>query len=93
MNGQKADLCFTSPPYGQQRDYESGIKDWLGLMQGVFSNLQMAEDGQVLVNLGLIHREGEWLPYWDPWIEWMRKRGWRRFAWYVWDQGPGMPGD
>ncbi|MGH8572184.1 MAG: DNA-methyltransferase, partial [Gammaproteobacteria bacterium] len=19
--------------------------------------------------------------------------GWRRFAWYVWDQGPGMPGD
>src|SRR3546814_12058489 len=24
---------------------------------------------------------------------WMRSQGWRRFAWYVWDQGPGMPGD
>jgi len=23
----------------------------------------------------------------------MRTQGWRRFAWYVWDQGPGMPGD
>jgi hypothetical protein len=23
----------------------------------------------------------------------MRQQGWRRFAWYVWDQGPGMPGD
>ena len=23
----------------------------------------------------------------------MRSQGWRRFAWYVWDQGPGMPGD
>jgi DNA modification methylase len=23
----------------------------------------------------------------------MRAAGWRRFAWYVWDQGPGMPGD
>ena len=22
----------------------------------------------------------------------MRTQGWRRFAWYVWDQGPGMPG-
>jgi hypothetical protein len=21
------------------------------------------------------------------------QQGWRRFAWYVWDQGPGMPGD
>jgi DNA modification methylase len=23
----------------------------------------------------------------------MRMQEWRRFAWYVWDQGPGMPGD
>ena len=23
----------------------------------------------------------------------MRKSGWRRFGWYVWDQGPGLPGD
>jgi DNA modification methylase len=49
--------------------------------------------GQVLVNLGLVHHDGEWLPYWDGWIEWMRSVGWRRFGWYVWDQGPGLPGD
>jgi DNA modification methylase len=23
----------------------------------------------------------------------MRSAGWRRFGWYVWDQGPGLPGD
>jgi hypothetical protein len=23
----------------------------------------------------------------------MRSQGWRRFGWYVWDQGPGLPGD
>jgi DNA modification methylase len=23
----------------------------------------------------------------------MRVAGWRRFGWYVWDQGPGLPGD
>ena len=96
MDGEKADLCFTSPPYGQQRDYgvaKELVQDWNGLMRGVFANLPMSDDGQVLVNLGLIHRDGEWLPYWDGWIEWMREQEWRRFGWYVWDQGSGMPGD
>jgi DNA modification methylase len=97
MAGAKADLCFTSPPYGQQRDYtEEGkakVADWDGLMRGVFGNLPMSESGQVLVNLGLIHRDGEWIPYWDAWISWMREHGWNRFGWYVWDQGFGLPGD
>ncbi len=94
MQGEKAALCFTSPPYGNQRDYTSGgITDWDGLMQGVFAQMPMAQDAQVLVNLGLIHRANEVVPYWDGWIYWMRMQEWRRFAWYVWDQGPGMPGD
>ncbi len=94
MQGDAARLCFTSPPYGNQRDYTSGgIVDWDGLMRGVFGNVPMADDGQVLVNLGLIHRDNEVIPYWDAWLGWMRAQGWRRFAWYVWDQGPGMPGD
>jgi len=96
MDGEKADLCFTSPPYGQQRDYgvaKELVQDWDGLMRGVFANLPMSDAGQVLVNLGLIHRDGEWVPYWDGWIEWMREQGWRRFGWYVWDQGWGLPGD
>ena len=93
MTGDQASLCFTSPPYGQQRDYTQGIADWDALMRGVFANLPMANDGQVLVNLGLIHRDNEVIPYWDGWVAWMRTQGWRRFGWYVWDQGPGMPGD
>lgn len=95
MGGEKADLCFTSPPYGQQRDYtqESDVSDWDGLMRGAFSNLPMSDAGQVLVNLGLIHRDNEWQPYWEGWIQWMRQQGWRRFGWYVWDQGPGLPGN
>ena len=94
MQGAQADLCFTSPPYAQQRDYKSGgISDWDALMQGVFKHLPVKHEAQVLVNLGLVHREGEWLPYWDGWISWMRDAGWRRFGWYVWDQGPGLPGD
>jgi DNA modification methylase len=94
MQGKQADLCFTSPPYAQQRDYKSGgVPDWDALMQGVFSILPVKADAQVLVNLGLVHRDGEWIPYWDGWVNWMRSAGWRRFGWYVWDQGPGLPGD
>ena len=93
MAGEQAALCFTSPPYGTQRDYTNTIIDWDALMRGVFANLPMAANGQVLVNLGLIHRDNEVIPYWDGWLDWMRTQGWRRFAWYVWDQGPGLPGD
>ena len=97
MGGEKADLIFTSPPYGQQRDYdkESAVdcSDWDKLMNGVFGNLPANDKTQVLVNLGLIHRDCEWIPYWDKWIEFMRSEGWRRFGWYVWDQGFGLPGD
>lgn len=97
MGMDRARLCFTSPPYGSQRQYTNvgtdTIVDWDGLMRGVFATLPMATDAQVLVNLGLIHRDNEIIPYWDGWLQWMRSVGWRRFAWYVWDQGPGMPGD
>jgi ParB-like chromosome segregation protein Spo0J len=96
MATDRAALLFTSPPYGNQRDYTTGgVSDWDALMQGVFAHLDGAlrRDAQVLVNLGLIHREGEWQPYWQGWLDWMRVQGWRRFGLYAWDQGPGLPGD
>ncbi|CAH0126565.1 site-specific DNA-methyltransferase [Roseomonas sp. CECT 9278] len=96
MGDDRAALLFTSPPYGNQRDYTTGGgTDWDALMQGVFQHLDaaMRPDGQVLVNLGLIHRDNEWQPYWSGWLDWMRARGWRRFGLYTWDQGPGLPGD
>jgi DNA modification methylase len=89
----KPDLVFTSPPYAQQRDYKNKIENWDALMQSVFGAMPHHERTQVLVNLGLVHRDGEWQPYWDGWIEWMRTQGWRRFGWYVWDKLNGMPGD
>ena len=94
--GEQATLMFTSPPYAQQRDYGAAkekVGDWDALMQGVFAAARVTADAQLLVNLGLVHRDSEWQPYWEGWVEWMRASGWRRFGWYVWDQGPGLPGD
>jgi len=91
--GATVDVCFTSPPYDQQRVYGAKVGDWFGLMTGVFGALPTHEASQVLVNLGLIHRDNEWQPYWENWLGWMKGQGWRCFGWYVWDQGPGLPGD
>ena len=93
MGKDTAALCFTSPPYGQQRNYTLEIEDWDALMQGVFLCVPIQPDGQILVNLGLIHRDNEVRLYWNKWMEWMGAQGWRRFGWYVWDQGSGLPGD
>jgi DNA modification methylase len=94
MNGEHAALVFTSPPYGNQRDYTTGgVGDWDALMRGVFTALPVTDSAQVLVNLGLVHRDNEWQPYWTAWLDWMRQQSWRRFGLYVWDQGPGLPGD
>lgn len=87
------DAVITSPPYAQQRDYGAAIADWDALMRGVFGAVNGTPDCQILVNLGLVHRNNEVLPYWEGWREWMRSTGWRFFAWYVWDKGFGMPGD
>ncbi len=96
MGEDRANLLFTSPPYANQRAYTTGgIADWDRLMQGVFAAAMtvMARAAQMLVNLGLVHRDGTVVRYWDDWLTWMPRQGWRFFGWYVWDQGVTVPGD
>ena len=93
MAGQKADLCFTSPPYAQQREYKKEISDWDGLMNGVFAALPVKDGAQILVNLGLVHEKGRVNAYWDAWLDFMDANGWPLFGWYVWDKGFGLPGN
>lgn len=96
LGNARPELCFTSPPYDQQRIYKGTMsKDWTGLLQGVFGAVlpQVSPTAQVLVNLGMVHRENRVVEYWRTWREWMVSTGWRDFGWYVWDQGWGLPGD
>ena len=93
MAGQRADLCFTSPPYAQQRDYKAAISDWDALMNGVFAACPVKDGAQVLVNLGLVHEAGRVNAYWGAWLDFMDANGWPLFGWYVWDKGFGLPGN
>ena len=47
-------------------------------MRGVFGAAMsaMAPAGQMLVNLGRVHREGTVVRYWDDWLTWMPRQGW-----------------
>lgn len=90
-----ADLVVTSPPYAQQRDYgfKRGEFVWDHVVPRALANLNVAPDGQVLVNLGLVHKGGEVVTYWDALFPVMRAYGFRLFGWYVWDKKSAFPGD
>lgn len=90
-----ANMVFTSPPYGNQREYHGIDSDWTRLIVGFANQLAgcVRENAQIIINLGLIHENAEWVPYWTDAFQYMSDIGWRRFGWYVWDQTMGLPGD
>ena len=89
----KPHLVFTSPPYLKQRNYGNETTCWTTMMTKSLRNMPMHAQTQIIVNLGLIHRNGEWLEYWQEWLANMRMSGWRRFGWYVWDKLESLPGN
>ncbi len=88
------DIVFTSPPYAEQRDYTGACKDtWNDVVPRALSALRINPDGQVLVNLGLVHRDGEVIEYWNGLTSAMRDADFRLFGWYVWDKTFALPGN
>jgi DNA modification methylase len=88
-------LVVTSPPYAQQRTYtfDAGQFDWDVVVPVALASVPLIPDGQLLVNLGLVHRDGEVVTYWDSLVRRMREAGHRLFGWYTWDQGFALAGD
>ncbi len=89
----KVDLVVTSPPYYEQRDYLGcQCEAWRDVVPPALSSIPDCGATQVLVNLGVVHRDGELVEYWDALKAEMKSAGWRFFGQYVWDQGSGLPG-
>lgn len=88
-------LCFTSPPYSNQRSYKIGAFDWHSMMCGAFDQIiaHGKPDCHILVNLGLKHENRQVDMYWFQWLMYCSARDWPLFGWYVWDQGSGLPGE
>ena len=83
MNGEKADMVFTSPPYSDQRDY-GGTAD---LSPFHLAKALLCPAKLYIVNLGYQRKSGEVFCYWNDWIHSAQTQGLKLLSWNVWDRG------
>lgn len=85
MKGEKAELCFTSPPYSDQREYNGGKE----LSTQYLASFIRSSHGKVnyfAVNLGFSRKNGEINQYWDDYIKEAKELGLKLLSWNVWDR-------
>ena len=83
MNGEKADMVFTSPPYMDMRSYE-GNKD---LSVEKMTKVLEIDVNVFCINLGIKINNREVIRYWDDYINAAYANGYKLTAWNVWDKG------
>lgn len=82
MNGEKADMCFTSPPYSDQRDYAGNLNlDPKHLAKFLSSSCDI-----FVVNLGLQRKDHEIVQYWEDYFSEAKSTGLKLLGWNVWNQ-------
>jgi DNA modification methylase len=87
MDGEHASLLFTSPPYGDARDYDpdSGA-DLKPSSLARFLPIYADHADLISVNLGVLRRNQAILRYWDEYIAAAEDAGLKLLAWNVWDR-------
>ena len=83
MNGEKAELLFTSPPYSDMREY-NGEKDLSidNLIDFIPTWMPFVE--YQVVNLGIQRKDNEIVQYWDYYIDKARSCGYKLLSWNIW---------
>lgn len=88
MDGQYAQLCVTSPPYGVGKDYEKkGVEPWLDTMRPAIRNI-CRNSGIVVINLGdLFCTASQFIePTFVHCIEMLSDNGYRPIWIRIWDK-------
>ena len=85
MDGVKADMLFTSPPYSDMREYNGGKDLSVSYLSNFISAYRPYVDYQC-VNLGIQRKDHEIVQYWDEYISKARKCGYKLLAWNIWDK-------
>jgi DNA modification methylase len=86
------DLVVTSPPYMDLRVYNGRSVEW-GEIPAALAVCRLQDSGQMLVNLGLVCRDGSVIEYWSALRSSLEAEGMKLAGWYVWDKTYGAPGD
>ena len=88
MDGKKADVVFTSPPYSDMRDYNGNKNLSVGHLSNFLCAWSDFADYQV-VNLGIQTKNAEIVEYWQEYIKKAKQGGYKLLAWNVWDKMNG----
>ena len=85
MNGKKAELLFTSPPYSDMREY-NGEKDLSieKIIEFITSFYQYCE--YQVINLGIQRKEGQIFEYWNDYIQKAKDNGYLFLSWNIWNR-------
>lgn len=86
FDGATAEICFTSPPYADQREYNGG-KDLSTQHLATFIRTAQSKVTFFAVNLGYARKDGEVNPYWDDYITEAKNCGLKFLSWNIWDKG------
>jgi len=83
MNGQKAELLFTSPPYSDMRTYTGESSLDISHIVTFIAAFSCFTEYQV-INLGIQRKNHEINQYWDEYISAAKKAGYKFLSWNVW---------
>jgi len=85
MDGAHCELCFSSPPYLDARDYGgcNTSVDYLCL----FFEAAAPYVNYWAINLGIIRKDKAVIPYWDTYIAAAQRIKNKLLSWNIWDQG------
>ena len=90
MAGGGADMCFTSPPFADQREYNGG-KELSTQHLATFIRTASGFCNLFAVNLGMSRKDGEINQYWDDYIFEAKNCGLKLLSWNIWNR-EGMGG-
>ena len=85
MDGQKAEMLFTSPPYSDMREYNGG-KDLTidNLIEFIPTFLPFAN--YQVINLGIQRKDSEIVQYWNEYIQKAKDCGYKFLSWNIWSK-------
>jgi DNA modification methylase len=86
FDGKSAELCFTSPPYADQREYNGG-KELSTEHLATFIRTAFGKVNYFVVNLGYARKSGEVNQYWNDYITEAKNCGLKFLSWNIWDKG------
>jgi hypothetical protein len=84
MDGERAELLFTSPPYADMRDYKGGDFSVEKISSFIVAFSHCTE--YQAVNLGIKREQGAIVPYWDTYIQRAKESQLLLLAWNVWSR-------